>query len=63
MRYYVIKSIYFKHTLTVVFKGESSIYDWMNEFYAPFMLLNEQKIYSVVYVVFRGYKCYYYSDI
>ena len=63
MRYYVIKSIYFKHVLTIVFKGNSNTTEWKDEFFKPFILLNKEDIYSVEYVVLRRFITFKYKYV
>jgi len=63
MRYYIITSIYFKHVLTIVFKGNSNTKEWKDGFCKPLILLNKEDIYSVEYVVLRRFKTFKYKYI
>ena len=51
MKYQVIKSIDLNNILTIVFRGNSDAEVWRDGFVKPFILLNEETMYSVVYVI------------
>jgi len=53
MKYYVIKPLNCcNHVTTIVYKGNSDVNEWRNNFIKPFELLDDKTIYTAVYAIF-----------
>jgi len=63
MKYHVIKSINSNSILTIVFRGNSDIREWRDGLVKPFVLLNEETMYSVIYVISKKHGSSPHADI